>query len=43
MIPFGDPIVRTGTLIRVTGPAADSNATSVTMLELEVSTSGGLG
>src|SRR6059058_3319890 len=43
MIPFGDPIVRTGTLIRVTGPATDSNATGVTMLELEVSTSGGLG
>ena len=40
MIPFGDPIVRTGTLIRVTPPAHDANSASTAMLELEVSTAG---
>jgi hypothetical protein len=42
-IVFGETIVVGGTLIRVTGPAADSNASGTAMLELEISTSGSLG
>lgn len=43
MIPFGDPITWTGTLIRVTPPGADSNASGMAMLELEVSVAGSVG
>jgi hypothetical protein len=43
LIPFGEPVVTGGTLIRVTGPAADSNASGTAMLELEISTAGSLG
>ena len=40
---FGRPLVRTGKLIRVSPPSPDSESSAAAMIELEVSTSGGIG
>ena len=39
-VPFGDPFVRNGTLIKVTPPNYDSNASGIAMFELEFSCDG---
>lgn len=42
-VPFGKALVYTGRLLRVTPPPVNSNETTVAMLEVEISTHGGVG
>jgi len=39
-VPFGDPFVRTATLLKVTPPNYDSTASGIAMVELEFSCDG---